>query len=373
MCARTLCPFSSVTRNMALGRGSVTVPSTSIASFFATLREYLPPTVTPRPAGTKRYGLRTRRPNPQYRGLTAGSSKTPGTNQARGPRQSGQSGLDRRRQNLRTVLREGDRVLEMGRQGTFVGPDGPAVRQDPGRPFAQHGHRFHGDHEPGTELRPPPRGAEVEHLRVLVEVPPHAVTRVLPHEVESGSLHHLLDRVGDVRQPSADADLPDAGLEGVLGDPDELLGLRGGRLPADEQGDGGVGVIALPDRAEVERQQIAGLEDALAGDAVDDLLVDRDAERCREPAVPLQRRRRAGLYDRRFGDRVKLCRLDPRAHGGDGPLDRLRDDAAGLAHPVDLLGRLADDHDDGSVRSEISSAVRASTSSALPSASISRR
>src|SRR3954466_4670849 len=137
MCARTLCPFSSVTRNMALGKGSVTVPSTSIASFFATLQEYLPPTVTPRPAGTKRNGLRTRRPNPQYRGLTAGSSKTPGTKQARRPRRSGRSWLGRGRQHLRTVLREGDRVLEMGRQGTVVGHDRPAVRQDPGRPLAQ--------------------------------------------------------------------------------------------------------------------------------------------------------------------------------------------------------------------------------------------
>src|SRR5437588_2367890 len=34
MWANTLCPLSSSTRNIALGRGSETVPSTSIASFF---------------------------------------------------------------------------------------------------------------------------------------------------------------------------------------------------------------------------------------------------------------------------------------------------------------------------------------------------
>src|SRR4030095_13085858 len=33
-CARSLCPFSSSTRNIALGSGSTTVPSTSIASSF---------------------------------------------------------------------------------------------------------------------------------------------------------------------------------------------------------------------------------------------------------------------------------------------------------------------------------------------------
>src|SRR4029453_4460604 len=38
MWPNTLCPFSSSTRNMALGSGSVTVPSTSIASFFGKLR-----------------------------------------------------------------------------------------------------------------------------------------------------------------------------------------------------------------------------------------------------------------------------------------------------------------------------------------------
>src|SRR5712672_1919825 len=32
MCASTLCPFSSSTRNMAFGNGSVTVPSTRIMS-----------------------------------------------------------------------------------------------------------------------------------------------------------------------------------------------------------------------------------------------------------------------------------------------------------------------------------------------------
>src|SRR6266542_3414265 len=41
MWVRTRCPLSNSTRNMALGRGSTTVPSTSMASFFATLRDYL--------------------------------------------------------------------------------------------------------------------------------------------------------------------------------------------------------------------------------------------------------------------------------------------------------------------------------------------
>src|SRR4026208_150083 len=51
MWASTLCPFSSSTRNMALGRGSTTVPSTSIASSLATLQLIL--CVGTRPEGAR--------------------------------------------------------------------------------------------------------------------------------------------------------------------------------------------------------------------------------------------------------------------------------------------------------------------------------
>src|SRR5256885_5501055 len=51
MWASTLCPFSSSTRNIALGRGSTTVPSTSIASSLATLQLIL--CVGTRPEGAQ--------------------------------------------------------------------------------------------------------------------------------------------------------------------------------------------------------------------------------------------------------------------------------------------------------------------------------
>src|SRR6476469_6395182 len=51
MWASTLCPFSSSTRNMALGRGSTTVPSPSIASSLATLQLIL--CVGTRPEGAR--------------------------------------------------------------------------------------------------------------------------------------------------------------------------------------------------------------------------------------------------------------------------------------------------------------------------------
>src|SRR5688500_2958763 len=43
MCARTLWPFSSSTRNMAFGSGSTTVPSTRIVSSLGFARVFPPP------------------------------------------------------------------------------------------------------------------------------------------------------------------------------------------------------------------------------------------------------------------------------------------------------------------------------------------
>src|SRR3954470_6501504 len=52
MCAKTLCPFASSTRNMAFGSDSTTDPSISIApSFFGMSSAFLPP---PSPPGGDR-------------------------------------------------------------------------------------------------------------------------------------------------------------------------------------------------------------------------------------------------------------------------------------------------------------------------------
>src|SRR5947207_8544369 len=69
MWVRTLCPLSSSTRNMALGNGSTTVPSTSIASFFAKLPGFLLvdsqkwPETCPEPHWQYRGRLRERLPS----------------------------------------------------------------------------------------------------------------------------------------------------------------------------------------------------------------------------------------------------------------------------------------------------------------------
>src|ERR1043166_9660817 len=73
MWARTLCPFSSSTRNIALGSGSITVPSTSIASFFGKLRDLVRAN---RPARRARRNRPRMGAGRQYTRRSAGTSRT---------------------------------------------------------------------------------------------------------------------------------------------------------------------------------------------------------------------------------------------------------------------------------------------------------
>src|SRR6185436_1016543 len=163
MWANTLCPFSSSTRNMALGSGSVTVPSTSIASFFGKLRVILVFRARPTRPRTSQNRLR----------LEAGSQYT---GQARTPSTSGGNisltcGFERRsaagRQHLVPVLGHGDRVLEMGGQGPILGHHGPTVGEQAGLPAARIDHRLDRHDQSGFQHRPAAGPAVVLDLRIL--------------------------------------------------------------------------------------------------------------------------------------------------------------------------------------------------------------
>ena len=125
-----------------------------------------------------------------------------------------------------------------------------------------------------------------------------------------------------------------AGQVDELGDP--------GRRLADVEGPRAVAVPAVDDRAGVDRHDLAGADRPLAGDAVDDLVVDRDADAGRErparvdPRIALERRGRAGLPDVGLGEGVEVGGRDARAELGLDDVEDLADDAAGLAHPLDL-------------------------------------
>src|SRR6266540_1399455 len=155
MWASTRWPFSSSTANMVLGRGSMTVPSTSIASRLAT--GYVLPFLT-RSAGpggpTHERVAYQRWPIPATVGSCLG-------------------------QNLRTVVSDGDRMLEMGRQRTVGGDHGPIVAEDPGVVGTEREHRLDRETDPRLELSSGTPGPVVGDLGLLV----HGRADAVPHEL----------------------------------------------------------------------------------------------------------------------------------------------------------------------------------------------
>ena len=149
-----------------------------------------------------------------------------------------------------------------------------------------------------------------------------------------------LDRPGDVHQAVADLHRGDAGPHRLLGHPGELDQLR--RVPgADEGGVGGVTVPAVDDRAGVDRDDVAVLEDGLlVRDAVDDDLVHRGADGRGEAAVAQEVRLRPVVGDAPCGRPRPDPGWWPRAPPRRGRRVDRGDDQPRLAHLRDLLGGL---------------------------------
>src|SRR5512142_246488 len=150
MWARTRCPFSSSTANIVFGSGSTTVPSTSIASFFATGTSSF----------SSLFAFATRaKPSP--------AAHEPKSYQM--PRRAATGGSDRR-EDRRPLVRDGDGVLEMGGERAVARRDGPAVALDVDVVPAEGQHRL--DREADARLEPDPLRARavVGHLWVLVHL-----------------------------------------------------------------------------------------------------------------------------------------------------------------------------------------------------------
>src|SRR5262245_34893471 len=197
--ASTLWPLSSSTRNIALGSGSTTVPSTSIASSLV-----IPPPSYPR--------------------------------------------LGEARQHVRPVLGDRDGVLEVRRPAPVLGDRRPVVGQDLHLPRAHRHHRLDGQHHAGLHDLAGARVAEVRHLRVFVKRPPDAVAHERPDHAESMALAVRLDGVADVAEPVARPALHDGLVEALARHVEELLHARGHR--AHRQRDRAVRVVALDDAAQ---------------------------------------------------------------------------------------------------------------------------
>ena len=154
MWASTRWPFSSSTANMVFGSGSMTVPSTSIASFLAT--GYVLPFLT-RSVGPR---------GPTHERVAYQSRPIPAT-----------AACHSDGQDLGTVLGDGDGVLEMGGQRPVAGDDGPVVRAGWRLVPPEREHRLDGQAQAGLQLAAGPAGPVVGDLRLLVHLGADAVAR----------------------------------------------------------------------------------------------------------------------------------------------------------------------------------------------------
>src|SRR6185369_2220915 len=141
-------------------------------------------------------------------------------------------------------------------------------------------HRLDGQAQAGLELATRATGPEVGDLRLLVHLGPDAVADELADDTEVRLCGDGLDGGRDVLDMVAGHGGGDAGHHRAAGQVDELGDLR--RRVADVEGPRAVTVPAVEDRAGVDRHDLACTDRPLARDAVDDLVVDRDADAGRE-------------------------------------------------------------------------------------------
>jgi len=162
----------------------------------------------------------------------------------------------------------------------------------------------------------------------------YAVTHILADDAVAVALNVILNSSADIGYPVALLRELDALEEALSCNLDEFSGLVAD-LAA------GIGACAvtnkaLEGRAHVDGHDVAVMDDPLAGDAVYDLLVHRDAGAGRESAVAQKR----GLCARLEDELMHILVYLPGSHTG---LDRLtrdaartRGDLAGLTHQFNL-------------------------------------
>src|SRR5579885_71218 len=332
MVARTSWPPSSLTRNIVLGRASVTSPSTSIFSSLLAILPSFTGTGRGRRTPAAGRGARLPRPLPEPRAKSRLSPQRSSSYQD--PRRS--------REHPRPLRGDRDRVLEVSRERAVDGGDRPAVVMDVHVRAAGGDHRLDRERHPRHEAGPGVPHDEVRHLRVLVVVAADAVADEAPDDREARLLDRLLDRRRDVADVRVDLRRLDPRLERRPADVEETLRLL--RDLADPEGRGRVGDQPVLRDADVEGDDVALLRPVLAGDAVDDHVVRGDADRGRVALVALRGRHAAVVVDVLLGDPVELGHRDPRLEPLLEQRERARDHGPGRRHPLDLARALADDH-----------------------------
>jgi len=179
-------------------------------------------------------------------------------------------------QEDRFAARDDDSVLVMRGEAAVGCADGPAVavERDAARTSGDDG--LDSDDETFGEQVARERVGEIGDAGLFVNGTADTVATEFADDVEAAAPDFALDGAADVLRAVPGAGSGKRLAESALGAVREFTGffLHGRNL----DGDGGVGVIAVFDRGEIELDEIAGLNDAIARDAVNDFVVDTDAD-----------------------------------------------------------------------------------------------
>ena len=206
--------------------------------------------------------------------------------------------------------------------------------------LAQVHHRLDGEEHAGLERRALAAAAVVQDVGAVVEQLADAVAAEVADHRHAGGLDHLLDGIADVAEGVARLDHRQTGLERVIGDLDQLL--RPGIDLADPEHAAGIAMPAVDDDGVVDVDDVALLQNLVAGNAVADDVVDRGADGLLI-ALVAEAGRQGSVVEGELADAVVQF---ARGHAGDHPggdhVQRLTHQTPGRAHALPGLVALMD-------------------------------
>ena len=186
------------------------------------------------------------------------------------------------------------------------------------------------------------RTAVVWDLRRFVHLGSHAVAHVFPDHGEAVLLHIGLDRRRDVLKTLPLPGEADPLKEALPGHVDQALRLRGNRSAGERRR--AVSMEAPDVRAYVHADDIALPQDPFAGDAVDDFVVDADADAGGVAVVMEKGRDRSLLADKPLHRVVDLLGCHAGLYHFPCQGTGSRGNFSTPAHQVDLVGGFQGDH-----------------------------
>src|SRR5215204_1601362 len=174
-----------------------------------------------------------------------------------------------------------------------------------------------------------------------MHLPPHTVTHKHTHNRHIVRFNVLLDCVTNIAEPIARLGLLDSTHQCVVCNGQQLLRFLG--TLTDDERRGRIGDVSIALRGDVHFYHVALLDLSGPGDAVDYLLVHRNADVAGETEITLRGGDRATFAELIGSNSVEVCRAHPGLCGLLKQPTRARNDFPRFPHDRNLARRFEDD------------------------------